>query len=103
MASELGRRRIAFLCVREHEAPDSIGPALKAAFGGAYIANEGFTRESAEAAIAAGRRRGGIRRAVHRQSGPGAAFRAEGAAEPAQPATFYAPGPGGYTDYPALA
>ena len=42
-------------CVREHEAPDSIGPALKAAFGGAYIANEGFTRESAEAAIAAGR------------------------------------------------
>ena len=55
VASELGRRRIAFLCVREHEAPDSIGPALKAAFGGAYIANEGFTRESAEAAIAAGR------------------------------------------------
>ena len=54
MAAELGRRRIAFLCVREHEAPDSIGPALKAAFGGAYIANEGFTRESAEAAIAAG-------------------------------------------------
>src|SRR3984885_3855367 len=33
VASKLGERRIAFLCAREHAAPDSIGPALKRAFG----------------------------------------------------------------------
>jgi 2,4-dienoyl-CoA reductase-like NADH-dependent reductase (Old Yellow Enzyme family) len=54
VARELGRRGIAFLCAREHQGPDSLGPALKRAFGGVYIANEGFTAESAEAAIAAG-------------------------------------------------
>jgi 2,4-dienoyl-CoA reductase-like NADH-dependent reductase (Old Yellow Enzyme family) len=54
LAQELGRRRIAFLCAREHVGPDSLGPQLKAAFGGTYIANEGFTAESAQAALDAG-------------------------------------------------
>jgi 2,4-dienoyl-CoA reductase-like NADH-dependent reductase (Old Yellow Enzyme family) len=39
---------------REAVGPDSLGPELKAAFGGVYIANEGFTRETAERALAAG-------------------------------------------------
>ncbi len=38
---------------RESSGPDSIGPALKGAFSGTYIANEGFTRESAEEILAA--------------------------------------------------
>ncbi|MGE3930456.1 MAG: alkene reductase, partial [Hyphomonadaceae bacterium] len=54
VASELGRRKLAFLCTREREAPDSISPQLKRAFGGPLIANEGFTRESAEAILARG-------------------------------------------------
>lgn len=54
VASELGRRNIAFLFVRESLGSNRAGPALKDAFGGVYIANEGFTHESAEAAIAAG-------------------------------------------------
>ncbi|AUT48353.1 alkene reductase [Achromobacter sp. AONIH1] len=104
VASELGRRRIAFLCVREHEAPDSIGPALKAAFGGAYIANEGFTRESAEAAIAAGRA-DAVAFGVQYIANPDLArrFALKAPLNRPNPATFYAPGPGGYTDYPALA
>jgi 2,4-dienoyl-CoA reductase-like NADH-dependent reductase (Old Yellow Enzyme family) len=48
VARELGKRNIAFICTREHHAGDSISPALKSAFGGLYIANEGFTKDSAE-------------------------------------------------------
>ena len=94
VASELGRRRIAFLCVREHEAPGSIGPALKAAFGGA-IANEGFTRESAEAAIAAGRA-DAVAFGVQYIANPDLArrFALKAPLNRPNPATFYAPGRG---------
>src|SRR5690606_1063635 len=54
LARELGRRRIAFICAREGLKDPRLGPRLKAAFGGPYIVNEGFTRETAEAALAAG-------------------------------------------------
>ncbi|MFM1847311.1 MAG: hypothetical protein RL417_785, partial [Pseudomonadota bacterium] len=53
VATELGKRKLAFICAREHTGEGRIGPALKAAFGGVYIANERFTKESAEAALAA--------------------------------------------------
>lgn len=58
VARELGKRGIAFICAREKQGPDSIGPKLKVEFaaagGGAYFANEGFTYASAEQALAAG-------------------------------------------------
>ncbi len=54
VARELGRRRIAFLCVREHLGEPRLGPELKAAFGGVYIANENFDRETAERVIESG-------------------------------------------------
>lgn len=54
VARELGERGIAFICAREHQAEDWIGPKLKAEFGGIYIANEGFTQASAQAALDAG-------------------------------------------------
>src|ERR1700677_1308634 len=54
VARELGKRRIAFLCVREHAGEGRIGPKLKRVFGGVYIANEKFTRESAGRVIKAG-------------------------------------------------
>ena len=104
VARELGKRGIAFLCVREYEAADSLGPMLKAGFGGTYIANEGFGRESAEAAIAAGRA-DAVAFGVQYIANPDLARRFELKAplNRPNPATFYAPGPGGYTDYPALA
>ncbi|MER2605417.1 MAG: alkene reductase [Siculibacillus sp.] len=55
VARALGERRLAFLFTREFEGPDSLTPAMKAAFGGVVIANEKFNAESAEAAIASGR------------------------------------------------
>jgi len=103
VARELGRRKIAFLCARESTAGPRLGPALKAAFGGVFVANEGFARESAEAALAAG-------------EADAVAFGKLFIANPDLPRrfaldaplnrwnaeTFYADGPGGYTDYPAL-
>ncbi|MNX91770.1 N-ethylmaleimide reductase [compost metagenome] len=104
VASELGKRGIAFICVREHEAEDSLGPRLKAAFGGVYIANEGYTRESAEAAINAGRA-DAVAFGVPYIANPDLERRFELNAElnTPVPSTFYAQGALGYTDYPALA
>jgi 2,4-dienoyl-CoA reductase-like NADH-dependent reductase (Old Yellow Enzyme family) len=54
VAKELGKRKIAFICTREALRDDSIGAELKQAFGGVYIANEGFTAETAEQVVEAG-------------------------------------------------
>lgn len=51
LLSELSKRKIAFICAREHQAQDSIGSKLRKLFDGVYIANEGFTKESAEKII----------------------------------------------------
>lgn len=54
VAREAGRRRLAFLCAREGLAEPRLGPALKRAFGGVFIANQGFTATEAETEIASG-------------------------------------------------
>jgi len=54
VARELGKRGIAFLCARESHDKSALGTALKTAFGGVFIANEGFTAESAREAISLG-------------------------------------------------
>lgn len=54
VAQELGKRKIAFIFAREYQGEDSLGPQLKKAFGGVYIANEKFTKESAEKIIKEG-------------------------------------------------
>jgi 2,4-dienoyl-CoA reductase-like NADH-dependent reductase (Old Yellow Enzyme family) len=51
VASQLGRRRIAFICARERTGEGRIGPQLKAAFGGVYVMNEGFTQGTAEQVV----------------------------------------------------
>jgi hypothetical protein len=103
VARELGKRRLAFLCVRESLVGDRLGPQLKQGFGGVYIANEGFTRETAEQVIAKG-------------EADAVAFGKLFIANPDLPRrfarnaplnapvseTFYASGPGGYVDYPEL-
>jgi 2,4-dienoyl-CoA reductase-like NADH-dependent reductase (Old Yellow Enzyme family) len=103
VATELGKRKIAFLCSRERELDDSLGPRLKQAFGGAYIANEKFTKDSANAWLAAGKA-DAVAWGVPFIANPDLPARlAKGAAlnEP-HPETFYAKGPVGYIDYPAL-
>jgi 2,4-dienoyl-CoA reductase-like NADH-dependent reductase (Old Yellow Enzyme family) len=103
VARELGRRKLAWIAAREAHKDDSIGPRLKDAFGGVYIANEGFTQETAQAALDAGWADavafGKLFIAnpdLPRRFAEGAALNAWDAA------TFYAGGEKGYTDYPAL-
>src|SRR5690606_28873620 len=55
VARELSQRRLAFVCVREHEGPDALAPVIRDAFGGALILNEGFDPDSALRAIQAAR------------------------------------------------
>ncbi|MGA0805679.1 MAG: alkene reductase [Pseudohongiellaceae bacterium] len=103
VARELGKRGIAFLCVREHEAADSIGPQLKQAFGGVYIANEGYTQQSAQAALDAGHA-DAVAFGKLAIANPDLVERFRRGAALNEPvfSTFYAEGAQGYTDYPVL-
>lgn len=103
VARELGRRKMAFIAARERQAPDSIGPALKKAFGGVYVANEKFTLESGNAILAAGDA-DAVAFGVPFLANPDLPKRfATGASLNApDPSTFYGDGAKGYTDYPAL-
>ena len=103
MARELGKRRIAFLCLRESVGPDSLGKQIKKAFGGVLIANEGFTLETAAVAVEAGRADAVAwgRMFIANPDLP-ERFAAGAPLNTPDPTTFYAPGPKGYTDYPAL-
>ena len=103
LASELGRRGLSFLFLREHIAPDRLAPALRRAFGGPVIGNEQYTLEQSIADLEAG---------VVDAVGFGRTFIANpdlprrlklGAPlNELNPMTLYAPGAEGYTDYPAL-
>jgi 2,4-dienoyl-CoA reductase-like NADH-dependent reductase (Old Yellow Enzyme family) len=118
---ELGKRGLGWIAAREAEIgpetklvdsqgrprearnKESIGPAIKDAFGGAFIANEGFDQASAERALAEGK-------------ADAVAFGKLFLANPDLPqrfaqkaplnawntATFYSGGAEGYTDYPVL-
>ena len=103
VARELGRRNLAFLASREHPGDDQLGPQLKKAFGGIYFANENYTLEAANAAIAAGDA-DAVLFGKQFIANPDLPRRfAEGAPlnEP-DFATFYGGGAKGYVDYPFL-
>lgn len=102
-ARELGKRKIAFLCTREHAGPGRIGPELKKAFGGALIANEGFTKESAEQVLASGEADAvAFGKLFIANPDLPERFAKDAPLNTPDPETFYAPGPKGYIDYPAL-
>lgn len=104
VAKALGERKIAFISTREHEAADSLGPQLKAAFGGVFFANEKFDLDSANAAIDAGKADAVMFGKAY-IANPDLVERLQQRAplNAPVPATFYAPGAEGYTDYPTLA
>ena len=54
VAEQLGQRGIAFIFTRESMGDNRISPALKKRFGGVLIANEAFTRDTAQQVITAG-------------------------------------------------
>jgi 2,4-dienoyl-CoA reductase-like NADH-dependent reductase (Old Yellow Enzyme family) len=104
VARELGRRKLAFLCARESIGPGRIGPQIKEAFGGAYIGNEKFTRESAERAIEAGEVDAvAFGKAFIANPDLPRRFAHGCALNEPRPEMFYGGGAAGYTDYPALA
>lgn len=51
IASELGKRHLAFICVREYPGADALTPVIRQAFGGALILNEGYDLELAQQVI----------------------------------------------------
>jgi len=101
IASEAGRRGLAFICAREKQGDGRLGPELKRAFGGAFIANEGLTGATAQGLLDAG-------------EADAAAFGKAYIANPdlvvrlarglplaiPDPCTFNGQGLKGYTDYP---
>ena len=103
IASELGKRKIAFIFTREYQGPDSLSAKIKKAFGGVLIANEKFTKESAQKIIEA-------------NEADAVAFGVPFISNPDLPKRFlensplnetkfdllYAEGEKGYTDYPTL-
>jgi 2,4-dienoyl-CoA reductase-like NADH-dependent reductase (Old Yellow Enzyme family) len=103
VARELRNRKIAFICARESTKAPRLGPELKAAFGGVYVANEGFGRVDAETVIEAGEA-DAVAFGKLFISNPDLPRRLSLGAElnPWNADTFYSDGPGGYTDYPAL-
>lgn len=103
VAQQLGKRGIAFICAREAQGDDSLGPQLKQQFAGVYIANEKFDKASAEAALAAGTA-DAVAFGVPYIANPDLVqrFAKDAPLNTPRPELFYASGAEGYTDYPAL-
>lgn len=104
VATELGKRKLAFICSREAYDGTELGPELKQKFSGVYIANQVFTKETAEAAITAGTA-DAVAWGQLFIANPDLVRRfAENAPlNTPNPETFYGNmGATGYTDYPAL-
>jgi 2,4-dienoyl-CoA reductase-like NADH-dependent reductase (Old Yellow Enzyme family) len=103
VATELKRRKVAFLFVIEREGPDSLLADIKRTFGGVVIANELMTKGSAERliqegaadAVAFGRSFLATPDLPHR-------FALDAPLNTPSPETFYTAGAVGYTDYPVL-
>lgn len=103
VARELGKRKLAFLCAREHTGEGRIGPQLKKEFGGMYIANEQFTQASAEQVLAAGEADAvAFGKLFIANPDLPERFRQAAPLNEPQPDTFYAQGSKGYVDYPTL-
>lgn len=99
-ARELGRRKLAFLCARESLKTPRLGPELKKQFGGIYIANEGFTQETAEQILAKGEADAvAFGRLFISNPDLPRKFRERAPLKPADPQTFYSHEAEGYTDY----
>jgi len=103
LARQLGARKLAFICAREHLGPDRIGPKLRAAFGGVYVANEKFSLETATEAVAAGEADAvAFGKLFIANPDLPQRFKLHAALNEWRAPLFYAGGAEGYTDYPSL-
>ena len=103
-ARELGKRGIAFIMARESLAEPRLGPALKRAFGGVYIANEGLDPETAGNLLANGEAdAAGFGKLFIANPDLPERIRLGAPLNRWRSETFYDGGQDGYTNYPALA
>jgi len=104
VAREAGRRKIAFLCARESLDEPRLGPMMKQAFGGVFIANQKLTQETGDLLLAKGEA-DAIAYGQLFIANPDLPLRFAKHAplNMPDPETFYAQGAEGYTDYPFLA
>ena len=103
VARELGRRKIAFICAREYVGSDRLGPKLKTAFGGAYIANEKFNFESATRALENGEADAvAFGKLFIANPDLPRRFKLKASLNEWRAPLFYSGGAEGYTDYPSL-
>jgi 2,4-dienoyl-CoA reductase-like NADH-dependent reductase (Old Yellow Enzyme family) len=103
VAEQLGKRGIAFIAARESVGPRRLGPEMKRKFGGIYIANEGFSFETANQAIAAGEADAvAFGKLFIANPDLPKRFALRAPLNTPDPSTFYGSGARGYTDYPAL-
>lgn len=103
VAKALGERQLAFIFTREQLADDSISPAIKAAFGGPLIANEGFNLASAQQILADGKA-DAVAFGKDFIANPDLVHRlqTEAGLNEWRMDSFYQGGSDGYTNYPAL-
>jgi 2,4-dienoyl-CoA reductase-like NADH-dependent reductase (Old Yellow Enzyme family) len=102
VAKELGKRRLAFIFAREGAGPGLLGPQLKQAFGGVFIANQGLTGETAVQALES--YADAVAFGVPYIANPDLVKRlAQGAPwNTPRPELFFGGGTDGYIDYPCL-
>src|SRR3954470_24691906 len=103
LATELGKRKLAFICARESLDGSRLGPQLKRAFGGVFIANQNFTTQAARAVLDAGEA-DAVAWGKLFIANPDLPKRLQLGAPLNEPdaSTFYGGTAKGYTDYPAL-
>ncbi|QWA13699.1 alkene reductase [Sodalis ligni] len=104
VVEELNKRRLAFIFARESlDFPDRIGPQVRKTFSGAWIANEGLTKASAEALISQGAADAAAFGNLY-IANPDLVqrFKQDAPLNPLNKGTIYAEGGIGYTDYPTL-
>lgn len=106
VAHGLAARAPAFVFTREAEGPDSLTPMIRRIYGGVVIANEGFTKASATAAVAEGRADAvAWGKAIIANPDLVARLKADAPLTELNVDTIYGVGnlgPVGYTDYPTL-
>lgn len=103
VARELGKRGIAFICAREALGPNRLGPQLKEAFGGVYIANEQMTKATAEQVVQAGEADAvAFGKLFIANPDLPRRFKLNAPLNEPRSELFYHPTAEGYTDYPAL-
>ena len=96
-------RRRHVIAAREHVGPDSLGPSLKQAFGGIFVANEAIDQHTGQQLLDAGKADAvAYGKLFIANPDLPIRFARNAPLTTPVPATFYGHSPEGYIDYPSL-